>query len=540
MTATARERAGLALIVIATLVVTAAPYLEGWRRCPPDREFLGLIGPYGNDQAFYLGWGPQQARLGHVLFEDKYNGHTDRRLVFNPLWLLMGWGARLFDTSVLAAFHVERVLFSALLLLVVHRITRRFVEGAGWRLLAVFLAAFSSGFGALGIPWREWATGKDPATIPGVWLTPDLWVVESNIFFTLLGEVVLPCATLLFLLAVERGFATLVLGTTSPVAAGLAALLLGTVYPYAVVSTWTILAAAAALAVAQGRPIRWALTRYAVIVAISAPIVAYDGLLVLTDPRLTTGQALYASPSPLLYLFGFGIVGLLAAAGLPHLWRDGPRSDRFLLAWIAGTAVAMYVPRSIVPFQMQLVLGLQVPLILVGVRWLQAGLAGSSRVTVALAVAAVVALSLPTSAFHLTDAFARLSRRTLPEYLDRERAEAVAWLAASTADSDVVLAAPPIAPFIPVLAHNRMYMGDYEAPTADFARKHAEVTRVLQPGAAPAELTRLLRDEHIRYVFSDDDLRGLGGAGLETRLDAHPDLQIAFRNRAVSIYEFRR
>jgi hypothetical protein len=236
-----RERFGVALVILVAVAVTTSPYLYGYLSRPPDKEFLGLIGQNGNDQAFYLGWGAKQAQNGHVLFEDKYNGYTESRLVFNLLWLVMGWSARILGAPILLVFQVERVAFAILLLLVAHRLIRRFVPGPGRRILALSLVAFSSGFGALVLGFGRWGAERGIFAIPPETWTPDLWVIESNIFLTMLWEVVLPLATVLFLLTVDAGFETFFLEKRTAIRTGVLALALGSVYPYAVISVYCIL-----------------------------------------------------------------------------------------------------------------------------------------------------------------------------------------------------------------------------------------------------------------------------------------------------------
>jgi len=90
-----REGTILVVLVAGTAALISFPPIYGRAICPPDKHFLGFTGLYGPDQAFYLAWGPRQAQDGYLLFEDKYNGPTERRMVFNLLWLVMGWTARL-------------------------------------------------------------------------------------------------------------------------------------------------------------------------------------------------------------------------------------------------------------------------------------------------------------------------------------------------------------------------------------------------------------------------------------------------------------
>jgi hypothetical protein len=543
-----REHVALVAVICAVLLLTLVPYIYGWATCPTGMRFLGLIGQNGGDQAFYLGWGPKQAESGHLLFEDKYNGHAERRLVFNPLWLAMGWAARLSGSSVLAVFHVERVLFSGALLLAAYRLISDFLPPLRWRLAALLLLALCSGFGALVVPFREWGSPRGIFAVPPETWTPDLWVVESNVFLTMLWEVVLPCATFLFFVALRSLYRLLFQNAGSALGTGLVTLLLASVYPYAAVSVYSILAALVALRAAEGASLLRGLREGAIVVAVSAPMVAYDAYLVLTDPRLTTGQAGYASPGPLRYLVGFGVLSLLAPVGAYLLSRARAPHRRFLFVWVAVTLVQIYVPRSLVPFQMQLILGVQLPLAILAARALAAGAESlrGTRLGRPLRVAAgaalvllVCALSTFTSAYHLVNVFKSLHLRTLPEYIDAELARAIEWMAKNTDESAVVLSSPEVAPYIPVLAHNRMFTGNYEAPTAGFAEK-LERIRWLMDADAPksdAEIAGFFREHRIAYVLYDEGLRRLGGEAARRRLEAVPGIALVFENDAARLYQ---
>jgi hypothetical protein len=300
------------------------------------------------------------------------------------------------------------------------------------------------------------------------------------------------------------------------------------------------------VSVLSGRDVIRGLREYAWVVAGALPVVLYDGYLAFTDPRLTEGQALYASPSPLLYLLGFGIVGFLALAGAGATLRRRDLPGLFLLAWILVTMVQIYVPLSLIPFQMQLVLGIRLPLAILATQtlvvahaaldgtefanWAKTGLRGC-------ALALVLSLAGVTSAYHVANAVGSLREGDLPEYLNRDLEAGMLWLERHTAEDSVVLSSPEAAPYIPVLANNRVYMGDYAAPTADYAGKQRKVRAALGPGPVPVGLMeRFVREERIAYVFWDRGLRRLGGAAAWRRLEESDTLTRVFRNPAVSIY----
>lgn len=544
-----RERLAMASIILLAVVVTTIPYVYGLTSCPPDKQFLGLLGPYGNDQAFYLGWGPKQAEAGNLLFEDKYNGRTETRLVFNSLWLAMGWTARASGSSVLTVFQLERIGFSMLLLAQAYGIISRFVDGLSWRMAALLLVAFSSGFGVLGLPFADWTAIAGTYRVPDGRWTPDLWVAESNVFLCMLGELVLPAATALLLMTIRTGIDTFAGEHGSPLRTGLLTLLLGTVYPYAVLSVWAILGGFATLKALGTKRTRPSLSAYLIVVAVSCPIVLYDGFLVLRNPQLTTGQALYASPGLLQYVLGFGVVSLFVPLGAALILRQGRGDHRLLLVWIVVTFVQIYIPRSIIPFQLQLILGVQIPLVTtavygVSVLWRSLPQTGVGGVALKTAVAAMLVALVPvasaTSVYHVANVFAALQRRQLPEYVDRETAAAIGWLARNTRGSEVVLSAPEIAPYIPVLANNRVYCGDYAAPTADFAAKQERIARMLRPETEAAAVVGFLREAGVDYVFYDSALRRRGGEGARRRLASLPELEHVFENASVTILRVSR
>ncbi|MFN2168889.1 MAG: hypothetical protein ACK2U9_21860, partial [Anaerolineae bacterium] len=333
---------------------------------------------------------------------------------------------------------------------------------------------------------------------------------------------------------------------------GFLALLLASVYPYAIVSVYSILGVCLLFGFWRRGWQPRLLRDYLTIVALSVPVVLYDGYLVWSDPRLTTGQALYASPGPIKYLLGLGVLAVFGLLGAALVLRTAASARHFLLLWVGVTFVQIYLPRSLVPFQMQLILGVQVPLAILSVLaagWVWERLTRAAwwrhrtaRLSSAVLAATVGALSLVTTVYHVTNVFAHLRYHTLPEYIGRDIDAGIAWLSEHTDGEDVVLASPHVAPYVPVLAHNRVYMANYEAPTADFQDKLSRLQRILGANSALDDdaLLAFLTTERIAYIFYDKDLRAMGGDRVARWLNDQPTLVLVFENAAVHIYRVQR
>ena len=533
-----KEKKLVWLWILILQIILLIPYFYGYLTSPDDKYFTGLIGQNGHDQAFYLGWGAKQAENGNFLFEDKYNGDVDRRLVFNPLWLLMGLAAKLFSTSVISVFHVERVLTSIALLLVAYKIFSRFIVDQRWRIFALVLVSISSGFGYFTLP-------LDTSIIHS---TPDLWVIESNIFLITLWEVLLPAGTTLFLIVMYWGYKTFFIDKRYAIQTGLLALLLGTVYPYAIISVYMILGACALFKMISEARMKEVIITYLKIFTISVPVLLYNGYLVLTNDKLTVGQALYESPNLLQYIIGYGIVSIFAIAGIILTFKQQKKEYSFLLIWVIVTFIQIYLPLDLIPFQMQLIVGIQIPLVILAVYALsEIGNSFEEKVPkmkflILPSMILLLGFSSITNIYHYNNVFEKIKRHTLSDYIDVKTKEAIDWLDKNTEGNQIVLSSTPIAPYIPVLANNRMYCSDYNAPTADFPEKSAKINWLFNKDVQKTdqEIVAFLSQNKIDYIFYDPGLHALGGQIMKNRIDNFPQIQSVFDNGSVSILKYNR
>jgi hypothetical protein len=533
------------VLIALLLLVTNLPYLDGHLRAPRGKVFTTLIGQNGQDTAWYLFQGPIQGARGHWLFEDKCNGHIGSRSVFHPLWLAHGWLARTTGLGVVWLYHAQRIAFALLFYLLLWRFARAYIPDPRWRAVTLLYCATGAGFGWL-LPTQS----------------PDTWIIEFNPFLTMMWEPVLPTANVLLLLS---AIAILHARTWRACAWCLA---LSSVYPYAVVNV-------AALALAwwiwalcdppirksagsePPRPprldlaARWrsAAGRFRTGLAVAlgiAPMTLYDAYVVFTDPYLVSGQDLFDSPSLPLYALAVGVAVPFLLLAMASAFRRGggaeARSLRPLAVWVAVTFVLIYLP---IPFRMQLILGVMIPLSILAIRglmlftgWRSAG-AEPSRLRIAVAVGLFIALAWPTTIANVAKVHRQIERGRLPDYVARNVVSAIDWLADNSASDDVVLAAAHTSDMVPFFGHNRVFTCSHQAATPDWRQRRRRLHSLVAPGRRPSEVEwrRFFEEYRIRFVLVDPRFaQELGKPALQLLVDA-PQLEERFARGKTRVFE---
>lgn len=318
--------------IVVALIVTAIPYVVGAARSTSDHIFGGLVIAIedGNSYLAKMNEGAHGAWLFHLPYTSE--PHTGTILYIH--YLLLGKVAALFKLPLSVAFHVARMIAATLLLLVLYRFIAMFVVSRAARRIAFLLVIFSGGLG-----WLLILLGQPN------WLgsTPlDLISPEAFTFLTIYAFPHITLARMFLLL----GFCVLWSDHARPLGAGLCWLLMGILVPLDVGVVYAILAASVLAVSIDRRRLAGDLLRRSIIAGIMiAPIVGYSFLLFTFDPILAEwyAQGIMLSPSPLHYVAGYLLLGVLAIIGL----RQNPKSetrDPKLLGWFVIVPLLAFVP----------------------------------------------------------------------------------------------------------------------------------------------------------------------------------------------------
>jgi len=499
---TCREWIGAFVAGLVFAAVTLVPYVHAARLAPEGKTYAWVFPPQA-DRLFHLSWA-RQAMAGNLLFEPKHSGRAPQGArVFNLLFLLMGLTARAADASVLFGFHAVRCLAAALLVPAVYWFASPLIPSARWRWVCVALVLLSSGLGWLPV------SGLDETH------TDLRWPVELSDAASFRLEVVVGPAVVVLALAMGLVARALRHPTRRRfVFAGLAGAVVAAVHPLDLVLVWgtlglVCLAWPLVRAPRAGVGRRWRGALLAGLITLPVPL--YHAAVVRSDPVYATYASIEHVIPPLTALLGYGLILPPALIGAAAVIRNRRPEGLTAVAWAAVAWAVMLTPWP--PGHRLFALhGLHVVLCVLAARGLMAVGASFARRRHGRAVRglgwalviAFIALATPSTVNRYA-ADLRIDPND-PEgpFLSNDFRAAIDWLAANTAQRDVVLAEPWAGQWIAALAGNRTYAGHPDmAP--DFNDRLNQIIHLLEarPDTKPESVTPLLTRSGARFILID-------------------------------------
>lgn len=509
-----REWRNVGLFALAVMALTTLPYLAGWAAQRPDWRFgwfmFGLDD--GNSYLAKMRQGAVDGWLFHIVYTSEPH---DGAFLFTP-YLAAGKVAALiappsspaFVDAMLLVFHVSRVAAGVLLIFVLYRFIAAFLVRRSLRWLALILICLGGGFG-----WLLTLLGL------GSWLGSlpvDLYLPEGYTFYLLYGlpHLSLARAALLGgLLLIFRALAC-----DSPrhwiglsALAGLCWLVMGLSVPFYIAVLYAILGVWGLAALLRTRRFPTRLFCRCVLAAfIPAPLLLYNVVVFATNPVMGawSAQNVLPSPHPLQYLFGYGLLALLALPAIRWAWRRGRHSTAHALlpAWIVAGPVLAYLPINV---QRRFLEGIFVPLCILaafGLRlwWIRAKrrYRRKLRVSWRMAVASVLLLLLPTNMLLLLSGLLAAQSPNPANRLFHRPAEIAAldYLNANAPADSIVLSDFDTGNYLPARTSLRVVIG-HGPETIRLDEKREQVRRFFDGQLSAQEQRALLRLYKVRYII---------------------------------------
>ncbi len=541
----------VALVALVVLALTSVPYVAGWAASTPDRVFGGFVLAVEDGNSYLAKMG--QGARGAWLFHDVYTPEAHDGGLFFLFYLLLGKLARLSGLSLIVTYHLARLIFGLVLLLVTYRFIAAFTSLRRVRRLAFLLVALSGGLGWLlvGLGAGNWL-GSPPL---------DIYLPEGYTFLTLFGFPHLAAARALLLSGLLFLLRACESGRVRPaLAAGAAWLAMGLIVPFYVVIAGVVVVGylVARLAPPDLSPpsppvsgeekeerSAWLLAGLAGLVA--APVVVYSLVAFSSNPvfRAWSQQNLILSPHPLHYVLGYLLPGLLAVPGLRVAWRKGRRGHgRLLVAWVVIAPLLVYVPFNL---QRRLIEGFQVPLSLLAALGFYFGLMPALRrrrmrdeepaakahpspfAAGVVAPPAILLLAVATPLLLVFSGTRAALARSEPIFHTASEVAALDWLDANAPQGALVLSAYETGNYLPARAGVRAFLG-LGPETVDLPAKRALVAQFYTTGAPD-----IIWMYGVNYIIAGPHERALGAFDL----DAAPFLERVYSNSDYVIYRVK-
>lgn len=434
------------------------------------------------DNCFYLGWGYRQAMDGHILLEDKFQGYDTRRNVFHFWWVLGGHFARIVGLDLITFNFIQRVLSGLILSIILYIFGLEVFKNKKYAIWGVMLYIFSS-----------------------FWLFP--WP-EGSLFVANSAEVILPLGNALLMLSLLMTYRFYEYGKGNIFALSFTLLMLEMDYPYGIIM-YTSATGFLLLYYLQQKKytFNYLLKTFLIICIPAFLVVGYNYYLVATDYRLVYCQANMPSPPFWKVLVGylpFTILLPISVLITGKYFRSEWNSIRwYILFLFISNLYLMRVPIAIIPFQMEMVVGIHLPLSFFTIDLLRRIKNNWSKNLIFTLI--FVSSNIPNVNFILAT-MKTIKKSSRPSFLKVEHYEAMEWLNKNAKDNQQVLSMNYLATYIPMYTGCRIYNGEYILISGFWPERQAKFEDALLDKNGETILN-FLKTERIDYILYCEKMR---------------------------------
>lgn len=501
------------VLIISCLVILliTIPYVYAFRTGSMEFNFGGfLINP--TDGHSYLAK-MQLGFQGGWKFALPYTAETGEVAYLFLLYIGLGHIARIANLSLIAVFHITRVISAIFLLWTLNIGFKRIFNKPKMQTLGFAIAALGSGVG-----WLAVVFGK---------FTSDFWVAEAYPFLSMYTNPHFSLGLGLMILALlpdtgrqVRGYAML----------GIA---LGLVQPFAVVIVILVLSIQAVIELfktrnrATGRieePIN--IKKLMLFGVGGGFVLLYQYSSILADPVLSiwNQQNITESPDLLDLVISLSPCLMLSILGAVKGWKN--QQGRLIIGWVAISLILIFIPWNL---QRRFLTGIYVPLAGLSVFGVEAIIAKTS-IKFRTVILILVCLILPTNIVVILSGIQAASSQDQKIYISSEVSEGLDWIKDNSEQDAIVLASGNNGLFIPSMTGRQTVYG-HPFETIDAEKEKIFVEKFFQ-GDLSEEMSQDQLDlKGVDYIFYEVDLTH----DLARRMREMGNL-LVFSNGKVEIY----
>ena len=506
------EKRFLFLITAIILFLTLIPLILGFVLTPKGQFYTNVGYAGGADKMVYLSQ-IEEARQGNVRLHNLYTAEPQEAKLFSPLWLALGQFSRLTNLAPLFTFHLFRLAFGFILLLLLYLFIARIFKQVKWRKIAFLILAFGSGLGffTVGADWNEAFLFEHVGV--------DLWASESNTFLTLAHSPLFILSQILILVffwwLIER------LGEAKwgeAVLMGLLVLLLGIIHPYDLFIIFPV--TAGWFLMKSIRLKKWVnriflkLLAIGLIASLSA---AYFFWLKASSRAFADWlvQNVTLSPGLVNYFVGYGLIFIFY---LLAIFKTAKSKNRYLFFLSIWSIIGWFLIMSPLQVQRRLINGFHPPLAILGVVGLYY-LSGKLRRTAfngsyflkSAAIQLTAVLLIGSNLLFLGVESVLIAWDRYPIYISQEDYRAILWFKDNVQKEEVILSSAPSGNLIPAYSGRKVFIG-HGHQTSDWQDKLNYLNNFFFATNEDDEQKKdWLLSQKIDYLFYGFYERSLGG-----------------------------
>lgn len=438
VTITKKEWQFVFFFSIMIMILTTLPYLYGYLTAPQEKQFTGTHTINLFDTYWYISL-IEQAREGNILFTYLSYPEFQQKIIFHPLFLIMGWFAGIFNMPNILTYHFFRVLLGIVFLWVSYVFISYFLKDILKRKMALIFLSIGSGFG-----WITVITGKFNQ-LPSA----DIWMKGINGFLTLYESPQNIMAAILVLI-IFISFLSLIKyeKTKNAIICGAGILLLVLIHPYEIVTVILTLFLYFLYSIkSKNLSKKFLYGKLSIIFLFFLFGLAYIYYTITNSPILAMWAKEHAQISPplLVYLSGFGFLAFFSFLAFYKIFKEKMDNLYLITIWTAVNFFLAYQPwiNFLKNFQMEFLTELFIPVAILAAEGVYPFLnyleKKFKKEMLEVAILIIILITFFSNATIVAFDIKNYRYKNWPFYLEKDYLNAFEWIRDNTNKNEVIL-----------------------------------------------------------------------------------------------------
>lgn len=434
----------------------------------------------------------EQGRNGQIMMSNLYNHLEQTRLMFSPLWYLIGQSSILFHTSNIVSYFIFRLIFSIIFIFILFYLIKKIFPNKKNPYWILIFSLLANGWGAIFNPWLK--NFGSSAT--------NLWIPESNIYNTLTQSPLLIFSQILLLLIFilfiksweEKNIKYIIL-------ANICYLTLIVTHPFDLVIVFIILTVWSSFIYLMEKNKKIIYYYLGILPGLILGSSYYVWLLQDPVMKQFRQQNELLSPNFILYIFGFGLILFLSLVGILYIIKNKFYKNNYIaliLLWGILGFIMVYLPLD---FSRRLSNGWHIPLVILSAVAL-IHVYKKIHTFWKISFILIIFINVSFDTWYMTvDSLYKLKIYNSAYFFNKDRLQIFQKIKNLPIENKIILSRANDAGFLPAFTGKKVYLG-HSIQTWKFEQKDIELREIW---TKPHNIHSWLLSNNIKYIFASKD-----------------------------------